>query len=275
MGAAIGFDLGLVVVWTVLTGASLAATVALERLGLGWAPEWVRLFFAPVWGLVFLSVMMLVSGALRALAGPLVPGNYPFPEHPMAKRWGFHLLNQRVVLWGPYRELIFSWHALRTLYFWTVRGKAAFDMKTGANTLVLDAPLMRFGKGSMVASNTLVAGHFVEGGELRLGHVDIQAGAQVMGFCQIGPHVTIEADAVIGPSSALIRNVRIGSGAYLGAGCVCSPGVDVGADAVVGHSVVMEANVKIGEGAVVASYARLSEGTVVAPFSKYRAEPKP
>jgi acetyltransferase-like isoleucine patch superfamily enzyme len=254
----------------VLVGLPAAAVGRLvERLG--WLPgmPWWRWACLPPLALVFLIGLLATAGAIRLLLPRLMAGRYPFPSHPHAVVWLLHFSLQRLMYLPVWRHFLFAFSTLRWALLSALGAKAAFNMDTSSDVLILDLPLMDLGAGSMIGAGCTISGHVVEQGTLVLGAVRIGPGAQVGNNVLIGPGTTIGEHATIGPECRLPADNTIGPFAYLGAACYVSPGVSIGANAVLGHQVAIGPGVTIGDHAVVATGTRIPKGTIVASGMHY------
>jgi acetyltransferase-like isoleucine patch superfamily enzyme len=243
-----------------------------ERSGLLPNALWWRWALLPPLALLFLVGLLLTAAALRLLLPGLKPGHYPFPGHRQAYVWLLHFSLQRLMYLPLWRHFLFSFSTLRWALLRALGAKAAYDMDTSADVLILDLPLMELGAGTMIGAGCTLSGHVIESGTLFLDRVRLDHGVQVGSNVLIGPGASVGEHATIGPDCRLGSGVTIGPFAYLGVACALSPGVRVGANAMLGHQVNIEPAVTIGEGAVVRTGARVPRGTTVADGSHYPPE---
>jgi acetyltransferase-like isoleucine patch superfamily enzyme len=259
------YDAVIVFLFSILTGVPAVLMGALAAyLGiLPNLPLW-RWALLPLLVLSFLILLLLTASLLRLLLPRLHPGDYPFPRHPRAFVWLLHFALQRMMYLPVWRHFLFSLSTLRWALLRALGAKAAFEMDTSADVLIMDLPMMELGAGTMIAAGSTLSGHIIENGRIYLGRVKLATGVQVGSNVQIGPDTTIGEHTIIGPECRISREVIIGEFAHLGAGCYLGTGVTVGDNAVLGHQVAIERGVVIGSGVVIRTGTRIARGTVVA-----------
>lgn len=260
-------DFAFFLLFWVLVGPPLAAVGLVA--GLLPLPLWAHLGLGPVYAMGFVVLLIAMAGLVRSLIPRLVPGQYPFPGHPQAFAWLLHFALQRIMNLPVWSRLVFSFAALRWLWFRALGARAAFDMQSAVDIVVTDPSLLEVGKGSMLAAGAFVTGHFIENGQLLLQPVRIGAGSQIHGQVTLAPGVRVGDNCVIGPGSKLLPGASVGDDSHLGLGCLLHNGARVGDNAIVGHQVVLEADVVVGDGAVVQSGSRVPKGTTVGEGERF------
>lgn len=255
----VGFDLAFILLLILVVGVPLAAVGALAG-ALGW-PLAVKLALAPVFMVLFLFAMALVTAGISRLLPVPVPGRYPFPGHPQSLSWLVRFALMRILnlpLWSP---LIFGLATVRHAILRAAGARIAFDLQTSSDALLTDPALTTVGRGSMLAAGTFLTCHLIENGELLLAPVTLGEGVQLMGEVTIAPGVEVGAHSVLSPGAKVLPQVRIGPDVFVGMGCILYHDCQIGANAVIGHHVLLEAGVVVGEGAVIQAHARVPKGT--------------
>ncbi len=254
-------DVAFLVLFWVLVGPPLAAVgLFAERMPL---PLWAQLGLAPLYGLAFILLLLVMARLVRGLLPALQPGRYPFPGHPQSRAWMAHFALMRVMSLPFWSRLVFAVGSLRWLWFKALGARAAYDMRTAIDVTVTDPSLIEVGKGSMLAAGTFLTGHFIENDQLLLATVRIGKGAQLHGEVTLAPGTQVGDDAVVGPGTKLLPHAQIGAEAHVGLGCLLYNGARVCDNAVVGHQAVIEADAVVGEGAVVQPGSRVPRGVVI------------
>jgi UDP-3-O-[3-hydroxymyristoyl] glucosamine N-acyltransferase len=87
----------------------------------------------------------------------------------------------------------------------------------------------------------------------------VSESARIAPDAEIGPFVSVEDGAVIGPRSVLRAHVSVGAGARVGADCVVHPHVSVREGVVIGDRVVLQDGVVVGGDGF--GFARRADGT--------------
>jgi len=233
--------------------------------------QWWHWAMIPPAMLVFLLGLLLTATLIRFLLPRLKAGDYPFPRHRQSFVWLLHFSLQRLMYLPLWRHFMFSFSTLRWLLLHALGAKAAFEMDTSSDVLMLDLPMIELGAGTMIGAGCTLSGHLIENQRLFLGKVRIARGVQVASSVVIGPGTVIGEHSIIGPECRIARDVSIGEFAHLGAACYLSAGVRVGDNAVLGHQVSVDANVTIGAGAVIETGTRLARGTAIGPGEHFPA----
>lgn len=264
---ALAFDLAFLILATLIVGPPLAATAAL----VAWLPlpAWAAWGLAPVWFVLFLVLLCAALFVARMSIPKLKPGLHAFPGSIQAVGWLLHFALQRIANQPLWRPMVFSLAGLRWLMLRALGAKAAFGIQSAMDVQLVDPSLFEVGPGSMLAANTLIAGHFIEHGLLLLAPVKLAAGVQIMGQVALAPGCELGENAVVGPGSKLLPNCKIGADVFIGLGCVLYENVTIGSDAVIGHQSTLERGVTIGEGAVVRPFTHVPKGVAVPAGAKY------
>lgn len=220
----LAFDVVTVVFAILFYGSSaIAAEKVYSRLAehLPWPAAFVLA------SVVFLFVLVLeVSIACRLTPRPR-PGRYPMMKGSVFYGWIFRMAFTRLLFLPGFKTLIFYSNVLRFLALRGLGANVAFSASMSSDVEILDPALLTVGPGAMLGSRTLVSGHFVENGELRLDEVRIGEGA-LLGFdVACGPGVVVGAKAVVQPRSSLSVRVKIGEGAVVGLGSLLEADVVV------------------------------------------------
>lgn len=230
------YDLVYVALATVLYGGALAAGALAGRAlaeHLPWPLAVVPAVFAG------LGALIVVVAVLARLLPRLRPGRYRLMTGPFFV-WMAHSLLRRILFFEPLKVLIFYSAVLRFCALRALRAEVAFDASMSSDAELLDPGMLRVGAGAMIGSRCVIAGHYVEHGELVLARVEVGAGTLLSGEVGVAPGVTVGAGVTV--------KVR----------ALLNPGVTIESDVVVGAAAV------IGSGAVLASGARVRTGEHIA-----------
>lgn len=220
----VAFDLVTVVFAVLFYGSSaMAAEAVYTRLALR-MPWPVAFVLAAV---VFLFVLVAeVSLACRLVPRPR-PGRYKMMQGAVFYGWIFRMAFTRLLFLPGFKTLIFYSNVLRFLALRGLGAKVAFSASMSSDVEILDPALLTVGPNAMLGSRTLVSGHMVENGELRLDEVRIGEGA-LLGFdVACGPGVVVGAKAVVQPRTSLSVRVKVGDGAVVGLGSLLESDVVV------------------------------------------------
>lgn len=209
------YDLLFVLVCTLLYGLSLLVGVeAAARLSL-LIPWQFAIFPAAV-----ASVLALIAAVslASALCPRLQPGRYPLMRGAQFYAWLFRSLLRRVLFMAGLRPLILSSSVLRFLALRGLGARVAFSSSFSNDVDVLDPSLLTVERGATLGARALVAGHYIDKGELVLGAIHIGEGALISGDVMVGPDVHVGARARVQPRTSIAPGVRIGAEARIGVG---------------------------------------------------------
>jgi carbonic anhydrase/acetyltransferase-like protein (isoleucine patch superfamily) len=216
---------------TLLYGTAFAIAWAVGRHFAVLVPWPVAIFPATLVGVVALIAMIaLLTAALPRLREGV---------HPMMRGhffvWVARSLLRRLLFFGPLKELLFNSSILRFLALRALGARVAFSANMSNDVTLLDPALLVVGPGATIGARALVAGHFVKGGRLVLGRVEIGKGSLVSADVVLGPGVRIGEKVTIEARAALSMNVKVEDGAHIGrwasldTGCVVEAGARVSA----------------------------------------------
>ncbi|MER7754446.1 Pls/PosA family non-ribosomal peptide synthetase [Kitasatospora sp. NPDC097643] len=187
------------------------ALVALDNLTgnhLPWAPH------TPWWPvaaglLLFYSApgrTLLAAGAARTLTTGIRPGSHPRGGH-------VHLR-----LWAAERLTALLGVAALTGTPWATRYARALGCRVGPGVHLHTLPpvtgLARLGAGATVEPEADLAGWWLDGDTLHLGHVDIGDRARIGGRATLMPGARIGADADIAPGSCVTATATVPPGEH-------------------------------------------------------------
>lgn len=193
----------------------------------------------------FLVVLVFeVSLACRLTPRPR-PGRYPMMRGAVFWGWILRMVFTRLLFLPGLKTLIFYSNVLRFVALRGLGAKVAFSASMSSDVAILDPALLTVGPGAMLGARTLVSGHFIERGELRLDEVRIGERSLLGMDVACAPGVTIGRGAVVQPRTSLSVRVTVGEGAKIGVGSL------------------LEADV------VVEAGARVPAGTQLAPRSRF------
>lgn len=236
----LAFDVVTIVFAVVFYGSSaMVAEAVYTRLAahMPWAVAFV------LSSVVFLFVLVVeVSIACRLTPRPR-PGRYAMMKGAVFWGWILRMAFTRLLFLPGFKTLIFYSNVLRFIALRGLGAKVAFSASMSSDVEILDPALLTVGPGAMLGARTLVSGHFVENGELRLDEVRIDEGALLGMDVACAPGVTVGARAVVQPRASLSVRVKVGEGAVIGVGSL------------------LEADVVVADGAKVPSGAQLAPRT--------------
>lgn len=263
------FDLVSFVLFGVLVGVPLAALGWLHGALTSALPTPAVWALFPAYFVLFVLGMTALAFLVRVCLPRLEPGEYPFPNHRMSVSWALTFALSRVVYLPLWSFFIFGFSTLRYLLLRALGAKVAYQMNTSSDAVVLDPQMMEIGPETMLAADTLLAGHLVEKDVLKLGRVVLGEGVQALGGVKIGPNTRVGPFTQLGPETRIAGDVEIGEYAHLGAGCVIHNHARIASNAVLGHQVVLETGVQVGAGAVVLSGTRVPKNTRITEGQRY------
>ena len=269
----IALDIVYVTLFACVMGVPLAAVGALHLwlaggplLGL---PAWAAYALLPGYYVLTVLGLVVMLGLLQLLLPRLRPGRYAFPRHRMVGMWMARFALMRIAHFPLWRSFIYSVATLRWAMLSALGAHVALDFDSGSDVQVLDPQLIRVARGCMLASGTVLCGHFVDRGELILGEVHLAEGVQLSGNVIIAPGTTIGAKSLLGPECRIGVDAKIGAGVRLGGGCALFTDVTIGDGAVLGNQVSVAAGARIGAGARVAAGTRVPKGAVIADGARF------
>jgi carbonic anhydrase/acetyltransferase-like protein (isoleucine patch superfamily) len=239
------YAVAIVVFWggALVVGREAGAAIA------GVVPPWawpVALIGGALAGLVALVVSV---GVASACLPRLKPGRYPMMRGAVFYGWLFRSLLRRLVMVPGLRAVLFSSNVLRFLTLRALGAKVAFSASFSSDVDLLDPALLTVGAGAVVGARSMVSGHYIEGGRLILGRVEIGEGALVAAEVLIAPEVSIGARAKVLTRAALSRGVVVGEGATVGGDAVLDGFARVGARAQIGTRAYVGMRRRVAEGA--------------------------
>ncbi len=197
------------------------------------------LWAAPLGAPAGLLALVAAVWALGLLLPRVKPGRYDMMKGPVFWGWLLRSLLRRVLYWPPLKYLMFSSNVLRFLSLRALGARVAFTASMSTDVELLDPWLLRVGPRAMLGTRTLVAGHYVKGGQLVLAEVSIGAGCLCAAEVLVGPGVTV------GDRAQVLSRAALG------------PGAQVGADATVGGAAILEPGAEVAAGGTVETGARV------------------
>lgn len=246
------YDVLVVAFATVLYGgAAFAAAKTYERLVM-YVPWPLALFPAFFVGLI---ALILEVGVLTALAPRLKPGRYEMMKGPVFFGWILRSLYRRILFAPGLKWFLFSSNVLRWLTMRALGANVAFSTNMSSDVDILDPSLLTAGPGATIGARCLVSGHYVDGGKLVLGPVEIGERSLLAAEVMVGPHVVIGKRVMVKARASVSIGARIGDGAEIGGGA----GVD--AFAVIGEKAKLDSMVYVAPKTVVAAGARVSRSS--------------
>ena len=221
-----------------LYGGAIAVGLRAQALLSRGAPFPVACALAVLVGIV---ALIAAVGVLSALCPRLAPGRYKLMRGSVF--WGWMLRSMlRRILWLPgLRWILFSSNVLRFLTLRALGARTAFTASFSADAELLDPSLLEVGPGAIVGARCIVAGHWVQDGELVLDRVVIGARAMLAGEVIVGPGCVIGERALIKVGAALGVAVQVGERAEVGARANVDSGSRLGARCHIGSAAYVPA----------------------------------
>jgi acetyltransferase-like isoleucine patch superfamily enzyme len=269
----LAYDLIFVLVATGLYG--LAAWTASEAFAaLSRHVPWQLALFPSF--LAGLSALVLGVGALTLLCPRPRPGRHKMMRGASFWGWLLRSLLRRVLFAPGLKWFLFSSNVLRFVSLRALGARVAFTANMSTDVDLLDPSLLVVSAGATLGTRSLLSGHYVEGGELVLGVVEIGPGALVAAEVLIGPGAIVGEGAQVKSRAAVGVDVRVGKGASIGGGVALEAGVEVGDGARIANLIHVPPGVRIAAGARVRTVAdvpqaRAADATSASPATKSAA----
>jgi UDP-3-O-[3-hydroxymyristoyl] glucosamine N-acyltransferase len=247
------------VFFTLLAVVALAPAMAvLAACHAAWeASRWLGVLAALAAMPVYLALVVGVTACAHLLLPKVEEGEFPFPEHPVAKAWVARLLLHRVVGLPGLANLLYGSPFLRTALLKGLGTKIAFDHMMSSDACVLDPELTTIGPSVMLGGSVWISSHSIDETTLYLKRVVIGEGTKVFIRSVIFPGCRLGKGVTIGMDARLATDVIVGDDAYVGMGCMIGPRTRIGAAVVIGHGVT------VGADCVIDDHAIIDSGTVV------------
>lgn len=215
------------VLWGAALGAGAQMYAALATV------VWLPLAFAlaPLGAVLTLIVMVAV---IHRLLPPIRPGRYTPFEDSMFFVWVCRFILQRALFAPGLQTLLFQFNTLRYLSLRALGAEVDFTTSMSSDATILDPWLLVAGPGATVGTGCLVAGHFLDRGQLVLGRVTLGEGSLLAARVVVGPGTTVGRGAQVLAGAMMGVDVQIGDGARIGAATrierdvIIAPGVVVG-----------------------------------------------
>lgn len=202
------------------------------------AAGWSAVAFAalPAY-ILYLTVVVLVIGAIRVCSPRLKPGIYrKFTKgHFFTLVWLTGLNN--VVFATPFLRTINFVAFLRFLYYRGMGMKTHFMNWISVDAVIIDPGLVTLGR------------------RVNIG-----------GLASMSCHMALHDHMIIAP-------IVLGDGVLVGAHGKVGPGVEAGAGALIGANATIGPGVKIGEGAYIEPSSWVESNTVIGPYEKWAGHP--
>ncbi|MDO5535614.1 MAG: phosphopantetheine-binding protein, partial [Propionibacteriaceae bacterium] len=180
------------------TGANLAGWLALPVAPVPWwlvAVGWILFVLPP-------GRMVLAALGIRAILAPVVPGTYPRGGRAHLRLWLAERLSEEVMATSNAAAPGIVWYA-RLL-------GAKVGRRVDLHALPPVTGFLTIGEGASVELETDLAGHWLDGDTLHIGHITIGEDARIGMRSTLGPGAVVGAGAEVGPGSAVIGEVPAG-----------------------------------------------------------------
>ncbi|MEZ0369156.1 MAG: DapH/DapD/GlmU-related protein [Candidatus Sericytochromatia bacterium] len=189
---------------------------------------WPWLGFAlPVAGIVFVLGVILAVGILNLLLPNMKEGYYASPLSKGFYLWIAYLALNRMICLMPIKNIVLYSSVLRWLAFRALGARLAYASSISADVDFVDLPLIEIGEGCVIGAYSMLTGHYLNKGNLYLGHIKIGKRVNLGGYCRIGPGVEIGDDSWIGADCQIAPMVVIGAGCTIEPMTVIPPGTRI------------------------------------------------
>ncbi len=221
------YDVLLFLVFFGVYGTASAVTAAVW-LQLSPLMSWPWLgFLLPVMAVVFMLALIFCVAAFNFILPNMKSGHYTAPASGMFYLWTLYLTLNRVLFFDPIQNLMLYSPLLRFLALRALGAKMAYGSSVSARVALTDVPFIEVGEDCIIGANSLLTGHYLNKGNLFLGHIKIGNRVNVGGYCRMGPGVTIGDDTWIGADCQIAPMVTVGKNCTLEPGSVLPPGTQL------------------------------------------------
>jgi len=234
--------------------------------GFSWlAQRMPGLVAAPLSAVLGLITAIAIAGLLTALCPRLEPGRYKMMKGKIFFSWMLRALIRRSLFFPGIKWVIFSSNVLRFLALRALGAHVAFNSSFSADVDVLDPSLLTVEPGAIIGMRCVLAGHFVQSGELLLDRVHVGRGALLAGEVIALPGVRIGERALVKGRASISIDVHVGERASVGACTAIDAHVRIGKGARVGNGCIIGPRTEIPDGANIAWGTRFGDKGIAEP----------
>lgn len=189
--------------------------------------------------------LILAVGVARLCLPRISPGRHDLFKGKVFFSWAFHSILRRTLFAPGLKTVLFQFYTLRFLALRALGARVAFGANMSSDVDILDPWLLSVETGATIGTRCLVAGHFIDRGQLVLGEVvigegtllaahvmvapDVKIGKQcrVLVGVRLGVNVRIGDDVTVGGASNISNDTTIASNARLGSATFAHPGANI------------------------------------------------
>ncbi len=183
--------------------AALGAKVG-SLLGIAWLPTlpwwpvivaWLLFVFAP-------GRMLITAGLVRVVLRGITPGSYPRAGKVHLRVWLAEQIADQLGAASVAGAPLMKWYAR------LLGAKVGRDVDL--HTVPPVTGMLTLGNGCSLEPEVDLTGHWIDGGQLHLGHITVSAGAVVRARSTLTPGAVVGRHAEVGPGSTVIGTIPDG-----------------------------------------------------------------